>query len=194
MGLAGRTLGAAEVITGETDPSDTLTTLRGAGVDVDARRVGRIAASACLVALAVATIVLFVAGAQKNAEITRLRQHGIPVQVTVTRCLGELGGSGSNAAGYSCRGTFRIDGRRYNEYIPGNANHAPGTTVQAVSVPGNPPLLSTVGAVATERASWRVFILPTSLLILLALSAGALMLRRRHIQAAQSGEPTADPS
>jgi len=47
-------------------PHDPVTTLRGAGVEVDGRRVGRVAAGACLVTLAVVVLVLFVAGARKN--------------------------------------------------------------------------------------------------------------------------------
>jgi hypothetical protein len=181
-------------MTGEIDPARTVTTLRGAGVDVDARRVGRVVVGLCLVALALVTIVLFVAGARKNAQITRLRQHGVPVQVTVSRCLGQMGGSGSDPAGYACRGSFSIGGHRYSEAIPGNTNHAPGTTVQAVTVSGDPTLLSTVGSVATERASWRVFVLPTSLLLLLALLVGALVLRRRHVLRAPAKDASSPTS
>jgi hypothetical protein len=167
------------VTTTETDTAgEPVTTLRGAGVAVDGRRIGRVVVALCLVALAVLVTLLYVAGAQKNSQITRLRQQGVAVTVTVTRCLGLMGGSGSNLAGYSCRGTFTVDGRRYNEVIPGNTFHAPGATLQAVTVPGDPALLSTPGTLENERASWRVFILPTSLLVILVILAGALVLRR----------------
>jgi len=89
-----------------------VTTLRGAAVDVDARRVARVLVGACLLALAALSATFFVVGASKNAQITDLREHGVPVEVTVTRCLGLLGGSGSNDAGYACRGSFTIGGHR----------------------------------------------------------------------------------
>jgi hypothetical protein len=136
------------------------------------------------VALAVLVVVLYVAGFQKNAQITRLRRHGVPVEVTVSGCLGLMGGSGSNLAGYDCRGTFTIDGHRYNEAIPGNTFHRPGATLRAVTVPDDPALLSTVRALATEHPSQSVFILPTILLVVLAFGVGALDLRRRHVRAA----------
>jgi hypothetical protein len=160
------------------------TRLRGAGVAVDVRRVGRVVGAVCLVALVVLAVALFVAGAQKNAQITRLRQHGVAVGVTVTGCLGLLGGSGSNAAGYECRGRFTLGGHRYVEDIPGNTIRTPGTTVRAVAVPGNPPLLSTARAVAIDRASARVFIAP-AILIVVVVVVGAIALTRRHIRGAR---------
>ena len=69
--------------------------------------------------LAVLVVVFTVAGVHKNSQINRLRHDGVPVTVTVTNCLGLMGGSGSNAAGYSCTGTFTIDGTRYTESLPG---------------------------------------------------------------------------
>lgn len=161
-------------------PHAPVTTLRGAGVEVDGRRVGRVAVAACLVTLAVVVLVLFAAGARKNDQITRLREDGVAVRVTVSGCRGLMGGSGSNLAGYACAGTFTIGGHRYDEALPGNTFHAPGATLQAVTVPGDPALVSTVGAVATARATWRVFVLPTILLAVLGLLVGALLLRRRR--------------
>ncbi len=168
--------------------------LRGASVKVDARSVGRFAVGLCLVALGVLVIVLFVAGAQKNAQITSLRQHGVPVEVTVSGCLGQLGGSGSNAAGYACRGTFALDGHRYNDAIPGNTLYPPGTTLRAVTVPSDPALLSTARAVASEHSSSAVFFLPTILLVALALVVGALIYRRRHLRRTSPSNPSVTPT
>jgi hypothetical protein len=159
-------------------PLDTpVSTLRGSGVDVDSRQVVRAAVGLCLVALAVVVVVLLVAGANKNAQINRLRQHGVPVEVTVTTCLGQLGGSGSNAAGYQCRGSFTIDGRHYNQIIPGSALLPLGTTVRGVIDPSDPALISTVAEVDSERASWRVFLLPIALAVVLALLVVAVVIR-----------------
>jgi hypothetical protein len=149
-------------------------------VEVDARRVAQVFAGACLVALGVVAVVLFVAGANKNAQITRLRDQGVAVKVTVSGCTGEMGGSGTNLVGYDCTGSFRIGGRRYNEDLPGTSFRQPGTTLQAITVPGDPALLTTPRVIAGEHPSFRVFILPTVLLIVLVLVVAALVLKRRR--------------
>ncbi|MGA2035977.1 MAG: hypothetical protein ABSH04_00090, partial [Acidimicrobiales bacterium] len=80
---------------GDIDTSGApIMTLRGASVAVDARRVGRVVVGVCLVALAALVLVLFLAGIQKNAQINRLRKHGVAIDVTVSGCLGLMGGSG----------------------------------------------------------------------------------------------------
>jgi hypothetical protein len=183
----GRAPGADVPNNAEPEPSDAaLSTLRGARVEVDVRRAGRVVVAICLVGLAVVVVVLFVAGANKNAQIAQLRNHGVAVNVTVTGCLGLLGGSGSNAAGYACQGTFTLDGHRYRESVPGNVLRPPGTKVRAVAVPGDPPLLDTRHAVATEHMSLSVFVVPTILLVVLLLVVGALVLRRRHVRSPEA--------
>jgi hypothetical protein len=177
---------AAETPEGDT-PDVALTRLRGAGVEVDVRRAGRVVLGICLVGLLVLVVVLFVAGANKNAQINQLRNHGVAVNVTVTGCLGLLGGSGSNPAGYACTGTFTLDGHRYRESVPGNVLRPPGTKVAAVAVPGDPPLLDTHHAVANEHASLGVFAVPTILLVVLLLLIGALVLRRRGARSHGAG-------
>ena len=77
-------------------------TLRGATVSFNPRRLVQGALGLVMVTLAVTAIVLTVAGIHSNDQINRLQTQGQPVTVTVTGCLGLLGGSGSNAAGYSC--------------------------------------------------------------------------------------------
>jgi hypothetical protein len=150
---------------------------------VDTRAVARVAVGLLLIGLTVLIVVLFVAGAQKNSQITRLRHHGVAVTITSSGCRGLLGGSGSNAAGYACRGSFTLDGRRYNENIPGNTLRPPGTVVRGVSVPGDPALVTTARMLAAEQASWRVYIAPTVLLVVLvglALLVGAAARTRRR--------------
>jgi hypothetical protein len=133
-----------------------------------------------VVALTVLVVILFAAGIHKNTQITQLHDNGVPVAIRVSGCMGLLGGSGSNAAGYTCRGSFTMDGRRYNEPIPGNTLHPPGTVLRGVAVPGDPALVTTTGALATEHSSGNVFILPAILLGALVLALGALLLRRRQ--------------
>lgn len=155
-------------------------TLRGAPVEVDVRRLSRVLVGVCLGALAASAVALAVAGAHRNAQITRLHQDGVRVEAKVSGCMGLLGGSGSNAAGYQCRGTFTLDGHSYNEAIPGMTFHAPGSRLGVVAVPGDPALMAPVGAVAGEHASWRVFVLPAALSAVFGLFVGGLLLRSRR--------------
>lgn len=171
-------------------PNDEVgTRLRGASVDVDVRKAAVVAVCVCVVALAAIVVGLFIAGIDKNARIANLRLHGVGVEATVTQCRGLLGGSGSNAAGYVCDGSYGIGGRRYAALLPGNVLRVPGTKLPGIAVPGNPPTFSTATSLAGERASSRVYLLPTILLVALALIVGAWLFRLRS-----SGAVLADRS
>ncbi len=193
-------LGAGLKTGSETDSStEPLTTLRGASVAVDARVVGGVVVATLLVGLAVASVVLFIVGAHRNAQITGLQQHGVPVEDTVIACTGLLGGSGSNPVGFRCWGSFSVDGRRYTEDIPGTVLRASGSKVQAIADPDDPGLVSTPSVLASEHATAGVFILPTVLLAVLVGTVGVLVLRRRSAgaQAPAQGSgsaPTAGPA
>jgi hypothetical protein len=168
--------------------SAPLTTLRGAAVDVDVRRAARVIAVIVLAALAVIVASLFVADANTNAEITSLQRHGVVVDITVTGCDALLGGSGSNAAGYRCWGTFELHGRRYHETVPDGSLHAIGTKVSVIAADNDPGLIATVHQVRSERASWSVFTVPTVLLVVLIASLLAIVLRRRRRTAPTAGD------
>jgi hypothetical protein len=155
-------------------------TLRGAGVQVDAARAARVAVALGLAVLVVVAAVLFVAGYRKNAQITELRTHGVPVELTVTHCLGLMGGSGSNQAGFDCSGTYAYDGRTYSEDVPGNSLRLSGSTVRGVVVPSDPALFSTPGTVAREHASASVYAAPVVLVVVAAGIGGWLVVRRRR--------------
>ena len=157
-----------------------VSTLRGAGVNFDVHRVGQVAIGLVLATLAVLVVAFTLAGVHRNDQINRLHHQGVKVNIKVTGCLGLMGGSGSNVAGYACRGNFTLDGVRYNEAIPGNTFFPPGHLLRAVSVPGDPALLSPLAAATAEHASAKVFLLPGILLAVLALMVGALLLRRRR--------------
>ena len=69
-------------------------------MSVDGRRVGQVALGIVLATLAILAIVFTVVGVHTNQQDDRLHNDGVPVTFTVTGCMGLLGGSGSNAAGY----------------------------------------------------------------------------------------------
>jgi hypothetical protein len=158
---------------GESGP---IGTLRGASVSFNPRRVVQSVLGIVLVSLAIAAVVLTVAGIHSNDQINRLHTQGQPVTFTVSGCLGLLGGSGSNAAGYSCRGSYQVDGHVYHEPLPGSTFYRPGTKLASIAVPGDPALVSPVGIVNSQQASNGVFIVPIVLAaILLALIAVLLV-------------------
>lgn len=174
--------------------NEPLSTLRGAGVNYDARKVGQVVIGLCLVALVVLVVIFTVAGVHKNSQINELHHDGVPVTVTVTNCLGLMGGSGSNAAGYSCTGSFTVHGTRYTESLPGTDFHHVGSTVSATAVPSDPALVSPNSILKSEHTSLSVFLLPLILLVVLALLVALLaFLRQRRRDAAASSTPGSTP-
>lgn len=179
-----------------TTPDDTtppepsarpLTVLRaGGGRDINTHVVVRVVVAVVLVGLTALTVGLFIAGVHRNSQIDNLRQHGVPVQVSVTGCMGLLGGSGSNAAGYSCKVVLESGGHRYVDALPGDSFYQPGTVLHAVTVAGDPSLITLASTVSGEHASGRVFILPTILLVLLVLFVVFLLLWRQRRMARSS--------
>ncbi len=153
--------------------------LRGATVQIDRRRLTRVLVAIVVATLAVLVVVFTFVGINKNHQIDELHNQGVAVNVTITSCQGLLGGSGSNGAGYACRGTYSLDGRRYNEQLPGTSLHAPGTVIHAIAVPEDPALVSPVSVVHDEHSSATVFVLPAVLLVLLVAVLVIVLLRRR---------------
>ena len=157
--------------------------LRGADVEVDAHKVAWVALTLILVSLLVLGIVFTLAGVRKNDQIQELRSHAVPIDVTVTSCVGLLWGSGTNFVGYSCTGAYDVAGRRYTSQLPGSEPHARGAVVHAVVVPNDPALISTAALVSTERTSGAVFIMPAVLFSIVVLAPVVLIgIRRRRMR------------
>jgi hypothetical protein len=154
-------------------------TLRVASVSFNPRRLVQGVVAIIMVTLAITAIVLTAAGIHSNDQINRLHTQGQPVAFTVSGCLGLLGGSGSNAAGYSCRGTYHLTGHVYTEPLPGSTFYRPGTKVASIAVPGDPALVSPVGIVDSQQVSNGVFVVPIVLGIILLALIAVLLLRSR---------------
>jgi hypothetical protein len=156
--------------------------IRGAGgVTLDSRRVLVVVVGSCLALLAVVAVALGIAAIDQNARNTRLQQHGVTVDVSVTGCIGILSGTGVTVAGFDCRGTFTLAGHTYNDMIRGStAPLATGAIVKGVADPKNPSVLSTTQSVATAHPSWRALILPAILLVTAIGIAAWMMFRFRR--------------
>jgi hypothetical protein len=161
------------------DPDRALTTLRGASVAVDPRRAAQVAVTLGMATLLILAVVFFVVGIHKNGQITSLERHGAAVSDTVTGCVGLLGGSGSNSAGYRCWGVFTIDGHRYTKDIPGTVLRPIGSKVPVLADTADPGLITTASELNGEHASDGVFIVPALLLVAFLILAGLLAVRLR---------------
>jgi hypothetical protein len=154
-------------------------TLRGATVQFDSKRLVPIILGVVVATLGVLVVVLAVAGIHSNDQIDRLHSLGQRVTVTVKGCEGLLGGSGSNAAGYSCRGSYTLGGQSQVEPLPGSTFYRPGTKIPALAVPGDPALVSPLAVVNTQHSSASVFILPAVLGAVLVAMIGLIVWRVR---------------
>jgi hypothetical protein len=160
---------------------DSVTSLRGAAAVGVGRRFWMFAGSIALVVAAVVLVVTFVSATNDNARITRMKDHGIPVVVKVSDCIGNLGGSGSNASSYTCTGDYAARGDTYHEVIGAMTFFAaPGTHVRAVADPSRPSTVELASAVATSKSSVSKYVVPGLLAVLfLSLLAAFLRLLRR---------------
>lgn len=144
--------------------------------------VGRILLAICLVGLAVSVVVLFIAGVHQNDQISSLKSNGVHVEETVTGCMGQVAGSGSNIVGYQCRGTISLNGKTYNDPVPGSVSRDTGSKVLVVADSTDPTLVASVSQVATENASSSVYVVPSVLLAVFLIGVGVVTIgwRRRR--------------
>jgi hypothetical protein len=151
-----------------------VTALRGPAAVSVGRTFWLTAGAVGLLVFAVAIVVSVLSASNDNARIERMKTHGIPVSVTVTGCAGNLGGSGSNGAGYTCRGTYAIGRTTYHELIGSMATFAAaGTVVRGVVDPSHEGTVVLASAVASSRASSGAYLRPALLadvLVLLVLA------------------------
>jgi hypothetical protein len=166
--------------------SSTSPALRGPDARHISDRFWLVTGTLLLGVFAIIIVVSFISAFNDNARIDRLKNHGIPVTVTVTSCVGNIGGSGSNAAGYTCRGSYRVDGVRYVEVIgkkstPSNA----GTKVHGIADPSRRSTVEVASAVRASSSSASVYFVPSVLALFLVI---ATIASRRRKRSSKSGD------
>lgn len=158
-----------------------VTTLRGPQAASMGRSFWRIAGAICLVLVAVAILVSFLSVRNDNARLERMRANGIPVTVTVLNCVGNIGGSGSNAAGYTCHGRYRLDGTTYHEIIGAMTTFwTSGSEVKGVVDPSQHSTVMQASALESRRTSPKSYLVDELLTaVFLALAVAFLRSTRR---------------
>lgn len=160
---------------------DRATSLRGPAPVSVSRRFWLFAGAFGLAVVAAVLVVSLLSVTNDNARIDRMKTHGIPVTITVTSCIGNIGGSGSNSAGYTCRGDYTVGGATYREIIGSMATFsALGTTVRGVVDPSHHGTVVLSSAVRNSSASPSRYVAPGLLgIVLVALTLALRRVARR---------------
>jgi hypothetical protein len=172
-------------------PDARVTPLRGAAAVSVGRTFWLVAGALVLAVFAAALVLSFISVASNNARIDRMKSSGIPVNVSVTGCDGNLGGSGSNGAGYTCRGVYKVGDVTYHEDIGSMTTFAAtGTVVRAVADPSHRGTVELSAALATSKASGGAYVRPgllTLVFVVLTLLFTRVAQRSRSRPGAASG-------
>lgn len=156
-------------------------TLRGAPTAPPRTGPWRVVGTIFLVVTALTIVVGFASVARDNARVDRMKHHGIAVLVTVTNCVGEIGGSGSTNAGFVCQGSYSLRGTHYHETIGSMTTLAYyGTKVHAVADPAKPSTIVLGSALRTSSASAKAFVAPGLLGVVWLALVTALVRRQRR--------------
>jgi hypothetical protein len=184
-----------------TPSADDATQVRGVStVGADPRFVVRVIACAGLLVLLGVAAATTVSAANHNSKLDTLRQHGVPVQATVTGCEGIGSGIGMGIEYYDCRATYALEGQTHNEIIGGSRTLLQvGEVVSAVAVPGHPTLLSTATSVTKKSSRWAPYVTPIILWVVVVLGTLALLLwwrrqGRGDSRGRRPGSVVADPT
>jgi hypothetical protein len=108
----------------------------------------------------------------------RLHDHPVAVLVTVTDCYGNLSGSGSTVAGYTCHGSYHLNDQHFHEVLQGVTRFLTRGTVVAADVDSaHHSFVITAESVSTLLPP--VWAPLPGLLSLVVVAYGAVALRRR---------------
>lgn len=165
-----------------TTSEDRVAPLRGPAVVNVGRTPWLVAGALGLLALSAIVVVSFLSAVNDHARLHRLQSAGIDVSIKVLNCTGNIGGSGSNSAGYTCRGSYRVDHVAFNELIGDKTTLSPaGATLSGVVDPAKHSTVVLASAIKNAHASLVNFVTPLVLALLVVVLARALwrVTRRR---------------
>jgi hypothetical protein len=154
---------------------------RGASVEFDRRRAVQVVLGLWIGTLVILLVVLLATAVTQNSRTSQLRQHGVPVRVTVTSCLAVASGTGETVASYDCHGDFTLHGDQYQATIAGsNQYHRAGSVLAGLSDPAHPTTLSLARSVTHPTPAWQSYIAPGVVAVLLAVTLAWLLRYRRR--------------
>lgn len=131
---------------------------------VSSRGIAWVVAGLGVATLVFLVIVLTVSAIDAHSRTSRLRRAGVPVEATVTRCVGQASGTGITTIGYTCRAAFTLADVEHEAVLGGSSMlRAPGDVLAAVVDPRDPSVLVTAQSAAHSRPSWTAFIAPAAL-------------------------------
>ncbi|MDE3107075.1 MAG: hypothetical protein KGJ42_02840 [Acidobacteriota bacterium] len=168
--------------------------LRGATTTSVGRAPWLVAGAFGIVVLAVIAVVSLLSATNDRARLHRLQSEGIAVAVKVVTCTGNIGGSGSTSAGYSCRGSYVVGHQSFTERVGSKTTFSPpGTILKGVADPRQPSTVVLASALKDAHVSLGSFLAPLVLaLVTLALSVALgrdVIGRRRSRFAGPGGAP-----
>jgi hypothetical protein len=172
-------------------PGHRVASLRGAEAASLGRHFWVRAATIGLAFFAVAIALSFASTLNDHSRIDRMKAHGVPVSVAISNCVGNMGGSGSNVAGYVCRGTYTVDGKKYNEIISSMTTFAtPGSRVSAIADPSQHGYVALASAIQHSSSSSAAFVVLIILTVILMLLAALLFRLARRQSPGENAPPT----
>ena len=147
--------------------TESNTPLRGPEVAPPSRKLGiwlLVGCAAILIGISVATLATAIGNA---SHVARMKSHGVQVTATVSTCRGNLGGSGSNLASYTCYATYSVRGQRYESVVGGMSTFAPaGRPISVVADPEDFAAIETTALVKSAQAGPVAFAIPALLFVL----------------------------
>jgi hypothetical protein len=181
---------SASAMTAHSPHEDRVVSLRGASPVSVGRRFWLIAGAIVLVIFAVVLAISFVSVSRDNARIDRLKTNGVHVRVTITNCAGNVGGSGSNGAGYACHGEYTVGATTYHELIGSMTTFAAtGTHVRGVADPLHHGTVVLASAIKESKISNETYVAPVLLtMLLVALLLAYFRTARRRAPGTQISE------
>jgi hypothetical protein len=166
--------------------------LRGAEAVAVGTRVRFVAGVIGLIVVAAVLVVSFLSVSNDHARIERMKAHGIAVSVTVSNCTGNIGGSGSNGAGFTCRGSYAVGTTTFHERIGSKTTFsAPGTAVEGVVDPSHHGTVVLASAVRASKASYWGYA-PLTLLTLVFVALVYLFVRASRRKSSPDVKPLDD--
>jgi hypothetical protein len=154
----------------------------GGGVQFNPRRMAAVIVALSIVVLLAVAAELALSASGRNGEVARLQQHGVPVTVTVTKCLGISSGVGMGIEFWQCSGSYSLAGRAYEEIIGGSRTRlAGGQTLAGVADPGHPGVVWSAASLSRQHVSESSYIAPAVLGgLAAAIVAGWAVIRSRR--------------